>query len=302
MNIITKIKIRIMSSIGGKKREGNGDGFQKKVGLFEANVIAVNPTMEQLKEKLGIELKEDSKAAEYIGTSNDGNTYVRVDIWLEEVKDKNKFKVSFFLEDKERENKDNTKRQYINAVGVCSWAADPNDLPDWFTGRDYRVAYTGEEDLYSFLRTWLNELDYRSADTTLTLDWKKLMKGNMNDIKDQINGEWCSSIVALATVITKVKDDESKEFQGIYNRGFLSPYTLRNFRLIDYSDQSVLDKLASKKSKDLKAHEKFVLNVTGQYGCKDFYILKDLKDYDADENLVSSDAAKIDSSVDDGEY
>lgn len=289
-----------MSTIGGKKRESTGE-FTKKVGLFEANVIAVNPTMEYLKEKLGIELKEDSKAAEYLGTSNDGNAYVRIDIWLESVKDKDKFKVSFFLEDKERVNKDDTKRQYINAVGVCSWAADPNDLPDWFIARDYRVAYTGEEDLYSFMRTWLNELDYRSADTTLDLDWKKLMKGNVKDIKDQINGEWCAPIVALATVISKTKDDETKEYQGVYNRGFLSPYTLRNFRLIDYSDQNVLDKLAAKKSKDLKAHEKFVLQVTGQYGCKDFYILRDLKEYDAEENLVSSNDTKIES-VSDGEY
>jgi len=289
-----------MSTIGGKKREGNSE-FSKKVGLFEANVIAVNPTMEQLKEKLGIELKEDSKATEYLGTSNDGNSYVRIDIWLESVKDKDKFKVSFFLEDKERENKDNTKRQYINAVGVCSWAADPNDLPDWFTARDYRVAYTGEEDLYNFMRTWLNELDYRSADTTLDLDWKKLMKGNVKDIRDQINGEWSAPIVALATVITKTKDDETKEFQGVYNRGFLSPYTLKNFRLIDYSDQAIINKLAAKKNKDLKAHEKFVLNVTGQYGCKDFYILRDLKEYDPEENLVSSDATKVEGDGD-GEY
>ena len=37
-----------MSSIGGKKREitGNSD-FGKKVGLFEANVIAINPTIEE---------------------------------------------------------------------------------------------------------------------------------------------------------------------------------------------------------------------------------------------------------------
>jgi len=40
----------------------------------------------------------------------------------------------------------------------------------------------------------------------------------------------------------------------------------------------------------LKAHEKFVVNVIGEYGCKDYYILKDLQDYNADDNLVASDA------------
>jgi len=281
-----------MSSIGGKKREitGNSD-FGKKVGLFEANVIAVNPTAEEFKDILGMELKEDSKAAEYLGETKDGNNYLRVDFWLEEVKNKEKFKVSFFLEDKERENKDLTKKQYINSTGLCSWAADENDLADWFTkGRDYRVAYTGEEDLYNFMRTWLSDLDYRDANTVLQLEWKKLMRGNVKDLKDQIDGEYSKSIVALATVIVKERDGESKEYQGIYNKAFLSGYALKQFRLVDYGSKRLQADLKNKKPKDLKSHEKFVVNVTGEYGCKDHFTFKDLQDYNAEDNLVASDA------------
>lgn len=281
-----------MSSIGGKKRENTGGGdFSKKVGLFEANVIAINPTLEEFKDKLGMELKEDSKAAEYLGDTKDGNSYLRIDVWLQKVNAEDKFKVSFFLEDKERENKDGTKKQYINSIGMCSWAADENDLADWFTkGRDFRVAYTGEEDFYNFMRTWLSELDYRDADTVLQLEWKKLMRGNVKDLKDQINGEWSKSIVALATVIVKERDGESKEYQGIYNKAFLGGYALKQFRLVDYSDKRIVEALKNKKPKDLKAHEKFVVNVAGEYGCKDYYTLKDLQDYNADDNLVASDA------------
>jgi len=281
-----------MSSIGGKKREitGNSD-FGKKVGLFEANVIAVNPTAEEFKDILGMELKEDSKAAEYLGETKDGNNYLRVDFWLEEVKNKEKFKVSFFLEDKERENKDLTKKQYINSTGLCSWAADENDLADWFTkGRDYRVAYTGEEDLYNFMRTWLSDLDYRDSNTVLQLEWKKLMRGNVKDLKDQIDGEYSKSIVALATVIVKERDGESKEYQGIYNKAFLSGYALKQFRLVDYGSKRLQADLKNKKPKDLKSHEKFVVNVTGEYGCKDHFTFKDLQDYNAEDNLVASDA------------
>ena len=145
-----------MSSIGGKKREVTAlPEFTKKVGLFEARVLTINPTLEEYKDILNIELKEDSKAVEYLGTSNEGNKTLRVDVWLEDVKRKDKFKVAFFLEDKEKENRDGTKKQYINAVGSCAWADDPNNLADWFTSRDYRVAFVGEEDLYNFLRTWL---------------------------------------------------------------------------------------------------------------------------------------------------
>jgi hypothetical protein len=282
-----------MSSIGGKKREssGNGEQYTKRVGLFEANVIAINPTIEEFKDILGMELKEDSKAAEYLGETKDGNSYVRVDIWLQKVNAEDKFKTSFFLEDKERENKDGTKKQYINSIGMCSWAADENDLAEWFTkGRDFRVAYTGEEDLYNFMRTWLSELDYRDAETVLQLEWKKLMRGNVKDLRDQVNGEWCKSIVALATVIVKERDGESKEYQGIYNKAFLGGYALKQFRLVDYGDRRTQESLKNKKPKDLKAHEKFVVNVIGEYGCKDYYTLKDMQDYNADDNLVASDA------------
>lgn len=281
-----------MSNIGGKKRENTGSGdFSKKVGLFEANVIAVNPTLEQFKDVLGMELKEDSKAAEYLGETKDGNNYLRVDFWLEEMKNQEKFKVSFFLEDKERENKDGTKNQYINSIGMCTWAADENDLPEWFTkGRDYRIAYVGEEDFYNFMRAWLAELDYRDAETVLQLEWKKLMRGNVNDIKGQINGEFAKSVVALATVIVKERDGEAKEYQGVYNKAFLGGYALKNFRLVDYSNAKTQADLKNKKPRDLKAHEKFVLNIIGEYGCKDYYILKDIQEYNPDDNLVASDS------------
>jgi len=281
-----------MAGIGGSKRENTGSGdFGKKVGLFEANVVAINPTIEEFKDILGMELKEDSKAVEYLGETKDGNNYLRVDIWLEELKNKDKFKVSFFLEDKERENKDGTKNQYVNNVGMCSWAADENDLADWFKkDRDYRIAYVGEEDFYNFLRTWLCELDYRKATTTLEIEWKKLMKGNVKQLKDEINGEWCGPVGALATIIVKERDGESKEYQGIYNKAFLYGGGLKQFRLVDYGNRKTIDNLKNKKPKELKAHEKFVVNVVGEYGCKDYYILKDLQDYNTDDNLVASDA------------
>ncbi|NDB81436.1 MAG: hypothetical protein EB127_01615 [Alphaproteobacteria bacterium] len=281
-----------MSNIGGKKKEQlQSTEYVKKVGLFEATVVAINPDAEEYKEVLGIEVKEDSKSVEYLGKSQDGNATLRVDVWLEEVKNKDKFKVTFFLEDKERENKDQTKKQYINNVGTCTWADDPNNLPEWFSSRDYRVAFMGEEELYNFLRTWLGGLDYRDAETTLQLEWKKLMKNNLRDLKEQINGEYCTNVVALATVKTVIKDDETKEYQGVYNKAFLPAYSIKQFRLVDFNNSNTLSTIRSKKSKDLKPYERFVLTVTGEYGCKDYYILKDLKEYNADDNLVASDKA-----------
>jgi len=283
-------------AIGGKTRKENE--FTLKTGLFEARVIAINPTEEDYKEILGIELKEDSKATEYLGESKDGNTYLRLDIWLEDVKEAKegefpfRQKVGFYLEDKQRENKDGSKLQYINTVGVCSWADDPNNLPDWFMERENRVANVGEEELYTFLRTWMGKLDTRDKESQLSVEWKKLMKGNVKELKEFMGCEFETTVVALATVRTVEKDGEVKEYQNIYNRNFLPSYALKNFRLVDYSSEEQINKLKAKKAKDRKAHERFVVDVSDpEFGVKDFYSLKDLHDYNPEENMAASDKA-----------
>lgn len=276
-------------AIQGDKRERQQQAeVVKKVGLFEARVLAINPTTEEFKEVLNIDLPEDSKATEYLGESRDKNTFLRIDFWLEEVKNKDKFKLTFFLEDKDRENKDGSKKQYINNIGTTTWAADENDLPEWFTKRDYRVAKVGEEELYNFMRTWL-ELDYSKSDADLSLEWRKLMKGNVKELKDQVDGAYSTNIVALATITVRQKDGENKEYQSIYNKAFLPSYYLKNFRVVNYNDPTLQSNLRAKKLKDLKPVERFVVNVTGEYGCKDYYTLRDLQDYNADDNLVASD-------------
>ena len=65
---------------------------------------------------------------------------------------------------------------------------------------------------------------------------------------------------------------------------------MKHFRLVDYDSETIQDILKSKENKDLKPHERFVLKVIGEYGCKDFYRFKDLKEYDASENPVSTNA------------
>jgi len=108
-----------MSGITGEKRVQQN--FSKKVGLFEAKVIAINPTEEEYKEVLGLELKEDSKATEYLGTNEHGNDFLRVDVWVEDVKTSKsespeRYKLVFFLENKERENKDLTKNSTLTTL------------------------------------------------------------------------------------------------------------------------------------------------------------------------------------------
>ena len=71
--------------IEGKVRPQT-EQFVKKVGIFEAEVICINTTTEEFKEVLNIDLKEDSKAAEYLGESKEGNNYLRLNFWLKNIK------------------------------------------------------------------------------------------------------------------------------------------------------------------------------------------------------------------------
>ena len=130
-----------------------------------------------------------------------------------------------------------------------------------------------------------------------SLNWKNLMKGNVSSIREQIGGEFSTSVISLATIVTKTKEDNETgeettvEYQSIYNRAFLPAYSLKNFRLVDYSKSSVIEQLSKKQLKNMKPHEKFVMNLIGEYGCKDYYVFQDIQDYDPDANLVASDKA-----------
>jgi len=295
-----------MSKIKGKVREPIEERV-KKVGLVECNVVAINPTIKEWEEDLGFSLKEGQEEFDYTGMSKDGNSYIRVDVWMKRESANELFKVVFFLEDKIRQNKDETKTQYINNIGNCSWAESEEKLKPWFTKRAYREAYNGEEDFYNFLRTWLGGLDYRDEDTELQLDWKQLLKGDVSDLKEEIGGTYAVTFIALATVVTKTKENEDGEeeiveYQGIYNRQFLPQYCMKHFRVKNYNDEYVINGIQVKEMKNLKLHEKFVYNVTGTYGCKDFYKLSELEDYNPEDNLASTEEAMLEGDGGNSDY
>lgn len=274
-------------AISGSKREiPQGGDFPKKVGIFEAKVIAINPNEREYKDILGIELKEDSNATNYY---DDVKKKLRVNVWLQDVNSDFKTNATFWLEHGEKENKDATKKQYINSIGVCSWASSPDLLPAWFLKRDYRVAHIGEEEFLGFVRIWLGGLDFSDPETEIFLNWDKVMKNNLSDLKEQIDGEFTQTVGALATVKTVDKEDGPKSYQNIFIKSFFPGYSIKSMRVVDYNNPDVVRGLTFRKSAELKMHERFVVNVTGEYGCKDYYTFKELHDYDPEANLVESD-------------
>lgn len=269
-------------SVQGKVKE-----FTKKTGFWEGEVIAVNPDREQLSKLLGQEVEKD---IEYLGTDDAGNKKLSLVFWLRESRPEGALRsVRFFLKDIERENKDKTKMQYINEVGVTSWADDTANLPDWFSKRDYRVAHEGEEEVYNFMNAWLNKLDTRDASTVLSFDWKKLINGNVKDISSEIKGEYSGTVTCLNVVRVAEKDGETKEYEQVYNRNFLPGYIMKHIKAKKI-DGAVLEAWNKSEKKGRSRLQRFILEVTdSQHGCKDFYTLGDLEDYDPSKNIVASD-------------
>jgi len=286
-------------AIGGiQKEQREFTEYVLKVGVFEAKVIAINPDREEYEKKqlwigLGRPLDEE-KELEYLSESEDGNAKLRIDVYLEDVNEKvedgefkRRYKMAFFLENKQRENNELTKYQYINSAGTTSWADSENNLPDWFKEREFRIANSGEEALYTFLTSWLGELDLKKSVTTIDLDWKKLMKGNVKELNSQINGEWEASFLALASVRVKETPDGIKQYQSVHNKDFLPVYLMKNIRLVDYDDDKVLEKIEAKPKDKKKFYEKTILSIKGKYGCRDLHKIKPLMDFNPKDFIAS---------------
>lgn len=284
--------------IQGKQRTQKEYTNNLTIGVGEVEVVAVNPDKQELMELLKVtdENIDKFKDPEYLGTKDiDGEEVktLRLDFYVKNKETEKVDKIAFFLQNKERTNKTGDKNQFIDNVGTTSWAVDENSLPDWFTKRDTRKAKVGEEELYKFLRSWISGLDYKDAATELQLDWSKLMKGNTREIREQIGGEFASTVLVSYYVrnVTTTNDsgkEEVKQYQGISNKFFLPGWQIKFFKNTTW-DIAKLENLRSKKTKELKPFERFAVDVTDvEHGIRDTFQLAYQTEYDSSVDLAAT--------------
>ena len=289
-----------MASVSGKVREPKE--WKKSTGFFEAEVLCINPDREKLEALLGITLEKDP---EYLGTETEeveltdgtkkSQTYTKLDvvIWLRDVKTDAKRSVKFFLKDLPRLNKEGTKTQFLNSIGSVSWADKAENLQTWFTAREYRVAHQGEDDLYSFVTNWLSKVDFKDADSVISFEWAKLMKGNTKEIAENINGVYAGTVVCLCSIKTVEKDGEKKEYEQVYNHNFLPGYIMKEVKLRVINDD-FLTRAKATESKKRSKLQKFVIGVKDpEWGIKDYYTLGELEEYDSTKNIAAGDTTHI---------
>ncbi len=214
-----------MANVKGNVGEATVVGDRKLfTGIVPVQVMKFNPTKAELVAD-GIDFQN-----EIVYTTDkqlEGGLVVkatRLDIWVANPNYGVSTKISIFLEDRARTNKDNTKMQWINSFGQCTWGsltAPPSDptVLKWFSLKDVRPAFVGEEELIKFLSKWANA----SPKEELFLDALPALirTGNVSELRSllPVFGEK-NRVRVLLTVTPQEKDGVTKYYQNVFPRHF----------------------------------------------------------------------------------
>lgn len=203
-------------------------------GKLIAKVIAINPTLQELK-ALGINYKEEinytTETTVEAETERIINKYkaTRIDVWIKGDPSDNAVlkepiitKVSFWLEARPWESK-SAKVQWLNKFGQTSWVPKGIDIsefetPSFFKKEGTKIAMRGEENLLNWLRVYGN-ID---SDAVCSLnDAKLIAEGNVSELHGYHQQLAENKAVYLLGVNTN-------GYQVVYNQRFGRTYEKNN--------------------------------------------------------------------------
>mgnify|MGYP003108834455 FL=1 len=178
-----------------------GGGIKLYSGLSNFNVIAVNPTLDELHD-LGIMLKSEPNY--YVEFS--GEEYFKLTFWIKNEDLTTRFEI--LMNNKPRVSQSG-KHQYLNNAGQSTWS---NDAPtyDWWKTEGTRHAFTGEETLVNFVKAWAN---VANGDDVYFESIDKIVRGDVAEVKALVK-VLASNQVRL---LIGVKDGK---YQSVYTKVF----------------------------------------------------------------------------------
>lgn len=212
-------------AFGKVKESTESVEYKKYIGVAPCHVLALNPTKDELSAIYG---REMTKEPEYLMESELGEkkTIVqtaKLDFIVVADPEKCigpdgpidfKTKVTLFISNAYRFNRDQTKAQVIDKYGRTAWVTpeqhEKHEIPVYSNGMpanidaDYRLAYIGEEALTNFLIAYLN---IASCQKYINGAWE------MNDAKDLPDSE------ARLDNITKLFKGDFSEIKSIVKMG-----------------------------------------------------------------------------------
>lgn len=231
---------------------------KKYIGVAPVYVLAVNPNKEQLEKLYNTQLE---KEPEYLGEVEVGEDKhkvknVRLDFVVKTAADRCNgieftTKVSFFIRNEYRYNKDKTKVQVIDKYGRTVWVtveqAKAHEIPIYSNGpanidKDYRPIFVGEEELTSFIKTYLNIPDVMKYvnNTWIMVDKPEDCEARLDNIAKYFNGDFkeLKDIISLQPnnkikVLFGVKSTDKGQFQAVYTNMFLKNNVTKYDKLKD---------------------------------------------------------------------
>ena len=171
-------------------------------GLSNFNVIAVNPTMEELH---AIDIKVKTEPNYFLELN--GEDYFKVTFWV-----KNEdltTRLEILMQNKQRTSKTG-KFQWLNATGQSTWSEDTPTYDWWQKPETSRKAFGGEETLVNFVKAWAN---VAPGDNVYFDTIDKIVTGDVTEVKalmDTLKGNQVRLLVG-------VKDGK---YQQVYTKYF----------------------------------------------------------------------------------
>lgn len=229
-------------AIGKVSQSTEAIEIKRYVGVAPVKVLAVNPDKATLEKYFNTTLENDPI---YIG-EKDGVKFARVDFLVQTDMDKCGVdmitRLSFFLRDEKRYNRDKTKIQVIDEYGRTAWASaeefKEKRIPIYSNGsaanitNNYRAIYNGEENLTNFVRTYLNipnAMKYVN-NTWIMIENPSDAECRFDSIADWFNGKF-TDIKDINTLMpdNKIKvlfgvrtAENGNQYQDYFNRFFMS--------------------------------------------------------------------------------
>lgn len=226
------------------KESTDGGVVKRYIGVAPVFVLGVNPSKKELEAIYGTEISADP---EYLSVSElDGKEVksARLDFIVQTDEEKcgvnMKSKVSFFLRQAYRYNKDKSKVQVIDKYGRTAWVtieqAKSHEIPMYSNGpanldKDYRPCFIGEEELTKFLKAYLGipEVMKYVNNTWVLVDNPQDCEARLENIDTYFKGDFTElrNIISLQAknrvkVLFGVKTtDDNKQYQAVYTQMFV---------------------------------------------------------------------------------
>ena len=218
-----------------------------EVGIFNANVVTVNPSKKEFSDMLGIPEDHEKPEFSYTKQNDNGKNTVTINIWTKDTESGKLRSTRFYLTEDNYESKNTPGNfQWINSVGQCSWAKNEEGLQSWFVeNKSVRKSYQGEEELHEFMRNWLSEL-LKDPTAEILLDTKKLFTGDVSEIKEAITRFPQETLCQMATIRDVSTPEGIKQYQGVYNKKALPGYFYQHIKRDGFVKGSIWDKFVKK--------------------------------------------------------